>query len=211
MIAKIIPCEQYDDDWWDARKGVFTASIASKVITPTGKMSRQYRDELGRMIAEHMEWQDQEEQFSTQWMDRGSEMEDEALAWFAVETNLPVERVGFIKHDTQPFGCSPDAIYFHGALAELIIPIEIKCPKPSTHIKWLLDGGLPDAHKAQVHFQMALTGAPFAYFMSYHPEMQPLLVKVDADDYTENLIHYLDKVADEFGDAFELITGEEWK
>jgi hypothetical protein len=74
----------------------------------------------------------------------------------------------------------------------------------------MIDGGLPPQHLAQVHFQIALMQAPYGYFMSYHPNLDPILIKVEADDFTENLIHYLDTFCDEFEVAYKLVTGKDY-
>ena len=202
-MIKIHDVEQYSEEWWALRKGRFTASLAKKLITPTGKMSAQCKEEVGRMIAEHMEWQEPDSVIETEWITRGSEMEDEARRWLEVVTDLPVDLIGIVTDEERPFSASPD-----GALVndEGLIPVEIKCPKPSTHIKWLLAGGLPDEHKAQVHFQMALMGAPYAVFMSYNPDVEPLIVHVDADDYTDKLTHYMDKFVEQYRAAFNFIV-----
>jgi hypothetical protein len=199
--------EQYSEEWWEARRGRFTASIASKVITPTGKPSTQYKSEIGRILAEQLGYQDNDRDFSSEWMERGSDLEQEARAWFAIETGLDVHEVGFVAHDSQPFGASPDGV-IKMPQDFSIIPCEFKVPKPSTHIKWLLDGGLPTEHKAQVHFQMALMDAGHAWFMSYNPELPPLLIKVQRDEYTDTLIECLDNVADELDSARKLILGD---
>lgn len=188
--------EQYSDEWWALRKGRFTASIASKIITPTGKKSTQYKGEIGRLIAEGQGWQEPED-ISTAWMDRGSEMEEEARAWFSFEKSLDVMNGGIITvGDT--LSSSPDGLT--GYMPNPI-PCEFKVPKPSTHIKWLLDGGLPAEHRAQCHFHMIVAEAPHCWFMSYHPEMEPLLVKVERDDYTEALYSYLEDAIAELEDA----------
>ena len=46
--------EQRSNELYELRAGRFTASIASKLVTPTGKPSVQYRGEIARIIAEQM-------------------------------------------------------------------------------------------------------------------------------------------------------------
>lgn len=208
--------EQYSEEWWEARRGRFTASIASKIITPTGKASSQYKSEIGRILAEQLGMQEPERDFNSEWIQRGTDLEQEARAWFAIETGLDVHEVGFIAHDDQPFGASPDGVIKIDPFTDRggndafksIIPCEFKVPKPSTHIRWLLEGGLPAEHKAQVHFQMALMDSGHAWFMSYHPELPPLLVKVMRDEFTDALEGFLNDVADELESARKIILGD---
>jgi hypothetical protein len=204
--------EQYSDEWWSLRQGRFTASQAAKLLTPTGKLSTQFRGELGRMVAEQLGLQEPEKnEFSTEWMDRGSDLENEARAWLAVVLDMPIRKVGMVT-DGEIIAASPDALIEQthtapdGYTSEYV-PVEIKVPKPSTHIQWLLDGGLPKEHKAQVHFQMVVTQSPYAYFMSYHPELEPLIVRVEADDYTDAMAHAIEELKNEYMKAFTAIKG----
>lgn len=199
--------DQYSDEWWELRSGRFTASQASKLLTPTGKVSTQYKPELGRLIAEMVGLQEPERsEFSTEWMDRGSDLEAEARRWLAVSENLDLEEVGMVTDGSKVIGASPDAIHHNPAAFE-IIPCEIKVPKPGTHIRWLLDGGLPKEHKQQVHFQIAVCGSSGGFFMSYHPELEPLIVWVEADEYTDAMADAIETFKQDYEKAFRRIVG----
>jgi hypothetical protein len=78
---------------------------------------------------------------------------------------------------------------------------------PSTHIQYVIGGELPTEHAAQCHFSLAVTAAPYMYFMSYSPEIEPLLIVVSANDYTETMHHQMGKYTDEFQTAYKRITG----
>ena len=123
----------------------------------------------------------------------GKMLEPFARAYYEKLTRFAVVEVGFVEHGdgTSGFGCSPDGLIvqavkyppwteMHG--------VEIKCPIPETHIGWLLDGTLPDEHKLQVHACMAVTGLDRWDFLSYCPGESPLLVTVERDDFTEQLL-----------------------
>lgn len=198
--------EQNTPAWDELRAGKFTASEAKKLLTPTGKMSTQRFETFGRLIAERMMWQEPEPIPATYWMDRGTELEQEARDWFALEKNRPVTTsTGFIESDDGLFGCSPDGVVSHNT------PLELKVPKPSTHIRWLLDGELPKEHIQQVHMQMVVMDSPGAYFMSYHPEMDPLLVSVEWDEYTDLMAAAMSLFAEEYKTAWKQITGIDYE
>jgi len=197
--------EQGTDEWLDLRRGKFTASIASKLLTPTGKVSTQFKGEMGRIIAETLGLQPPEPHVETFWMERGSELEAEARRWFTVDTDLDITEVGFIESDCHLVGVSPDGLVV--VPDGLIVPLELKVPKPSTHIKWLLMGDLPKEHIGQVHFAMAVTGAPYAYFMSYNPDIDPLILRIERDDYTEKMVNAIEVYRAEFKWSFNRITG----
>ena len=214
---KIHNCEQYSEEWWAVRKNRLTASIASKVLTPTGRKSTQYIPEMARIIAEGMGWQEPAPRVETYWMARGSDMEAQARNWLSLELDETVEEVGFISEGDY-LGCSPDGIikldHFTNRGGhpdwKTTIPAELKCPMPSTHIKWLLADELPSEHKAQLHFAMVITRAPYGYFMSYHPECEPLLLKVERDDYTMKMYAAIQEYIVAFESAYKRITGRDY-
>lgn len=209
MSAVFHEVEQRTKEWDLLRAGRLTASMGSKLVTPTGKASTQYRGEIARIIAEKKGLQLPEFLKPTYWMERGVNLEAEALAWFEVETDLVVREVGFVTGEDDLTGASPDGIideqddehvYRH-------IPLELKCPKPSTHLKYLMEGGLPKEHIAQVHFQMILCDAPYAYFASYNPNVRPLILKVEWNDFTDTMVIALEKYKKEYWAALAMIDG----
>jgi hypothetical protein len=202
--------EQRTPEWDALRAGKLTASVGKKLVTPTGKPSVQYKAEIARIIAEARGLQPPEFIKPTWWMERGVNLEPEALAWFEVETDLTVEAIGFVESTNGLVGASPDGlIKCYDGDQFLWIPLELKCPKPSTHIQWLLGGCVPTDHIAQVHFQIALCEAPYGYFCSYNPEVAPLIVRVDRNEYTELMEKKMGEYCIEFESAMKYITGEE--
>lgn len=201
--------EQKSAEWYALRAGKLTASQASKLITPTGKLSTQYRSEIGRIIAEGKGWQDPEDEgVETYWMAQGMTVEPEARCWLEVERDIVLEQCGFISSDDKMIGFSPDAYYLE---APHLIPVEIKCPKPSTHIKWLLEGGVPTEHRPQVHFGLVVTGAPYSIFMSYNPNVEPLIEVVQRDEFTTALEGYIQTYKADLATAWEQITGAKYE
>ena len=179
---KIIDCEQYSEAWWAARRGLPTASSFATIITPTGKPSTQFMKYACELIAEEVSQENEERFEPNEWMIRGHQLEDEARNWFAMHHNQPVEQVGLMVNDTGTYGASPD-----GKFVDQDCGLEIKCPKASTHVAYLLAGKLPDAYKPQVHGQLLVSGYPQWRFCSYHPDFTPLVVDVVPDEYTEKL------------------------
>lgn len=124
----------------------------------------------------------------------GRKLEPFARAYYEQLTGFTVSEVGFIEHGDgkSGFGCSPDGLVSipgdEGGPSALSHGCEIKCPIPETHIAWLLDGDLPDEHKFQVHTCMAVTGLSRWDFLSYCPGESPLLVTVERNEFTEQLL-----------------------
>ena len=121
---------------------------------------------------------------------RGNALEDDARRYYEQRTGFEVTQVGFITHDTGGFGCSPDGLvlddksrpdsdYTHG--------LEIKCPMPETHMRYLLDGKLPEDYELQVHMSMAVTGLNRWDFLSYCPGEAQLLLTIERTEDTDKL------------------------
>ena len=200
-------CEQRSQEWDDLRRGRITASLAKKLVTPTGKVSTTYRGEIGTILAEAMGWQEPEFFNKTYWMERGVDLEAEARGMFQAQTGLMVEEVGFVSHTVWQAGASPDGINLdkrYGA--------ELKCPKPSTHIQWLQEfrktGDIPKEHLPQCHFGMAITGWDTWHFMSYHPEAPDIIATVKRNEMTELMEKQLAKFTAEFSEVKALLIGD---
>jgi hypothetical protein len=187
--------EQYSPEWWDIRMGIPTASRASEIITAAkGELSTQSRKYIHELCAESLGLSDPPIE-PTEWMLRGLELEDEARRFFTFETGKKTRHVGFLTNDEATAGASADALAFDAEPFDddgILYPddlagLEIKCPKPSTHIGYLLNPGLPDSYKQQVHFSLAVTDLPVWYWMSYHPELDPVIIEVRPDEYTEKV------------------------
>jgi len=168
--------EQGTPEWQAIRCGVATASRFDSVITPAkGEPSKQSDGYLRELLAEWLSGRPAESYQST-WMARGHEMEDEARAFYAFEREVSVTQCGFVyMDDTRAIGCSPDGLVGDGGM------IEMKNPKPSTQIAYLMDGGLPLDYKCQVQGSLMVTGREWCDFLSYCPGLPTLLIRVHRD------------------------------
>ena len=170
-------------EWLVARAGVVTASEFHNLLSPTwkvrtGDMVESY---LARKLAEkwlkgplpgHM----------TLDMDAGRIREEEAIPWYEFTTGQTVQRVGLITSEDGLTGCSPD-----GLLSECE-GLEVKCPLPQTHVRYLLAGTVPEEYLAQVHGSMFVTGFPRWRFLSYCRQFPPLLITVMRSDVIQKSI-----------------------
>lgn len=177
--------EQRTDEWFAIRCGIPTASCANKILSPTGKLSTQSEAYLNQLLADRAGYGDAPIE-PTEWMLRGIELEPEARALFELEKGLDVEQVGFITNEDKTAGCSPDGLM-------PLCGFEVKCPKASTHFGYLRAGIMPPYYAPQVHFSMAVTGIRAWWFMSYYPGLDPLIVLVEWDEYTDKVKSALDE------------------
>jgi putative phage-type endonuclease len=176
---RIINVEQRTTEWFAARLGVPSASNFERVITPGGKRSTQVEAYMNRLVADILTGVSEQHQPSEAMM-RGTELEPEARAYYELIAG-PVEEIGFCIHD-DGFGCSPDGVVGDGLL-------EIKCPLAHTHVEYLRAGHLPSTYIPQVQGQMLVMDKQWCDFLSYHPSMKPLLVRVNRDDKYCAMLH----------------------
>lgn len=167
-------------DWAKAKLGLISASGASRLLTPegkvrTGQMPVTYRRELiaERLLGIPVVGRGAEGSY---WVERGMEIEPQARAWFEFQTGKRGESVGLVyENSKRRVACSPDW------LVDGAIPVELKSPAPWTVLGYVLDGVLPAEYRAQVHFQIWCCDAPYGYFAAFHPELPGLCLRVERD------------------------------
>lgn len=191
---KIIECEQSSLEWLLLRSGVVTASEADELFTPelkprTGEMVNTL---LHRKVAEI--WIGANlPGFSTMDMEIGKVLEEEVRPWYQLTFDEEITPVGFVTSDDGCIGCSPDGRIGEGWA-------EIKCPLAQTHVGYLIGGEIPKTYRAQVHFSMLVTGAPWWKFVSYRRGFPPLVKTVYRD---ENVMSVMQTTMDGFLERLE--------
>jgi putative phage-type endonuclease len=172
--------EQGSEAWLQLRLGKITASRITDVIAQvkSGEAAgrENYRIDL---VCERLTGKPTEG-FTNAHMERGTELEPFARAWYEVEKGEFVKQVPFVDHPTiKNAGASPDGIIGEGL-------IEIKCPMAKTHIKYLLEDRVPAKYMPQMAWQMACTHSKWVDFVSYCPElpqdMQMFIKRYERDD-----------------------------
>lgn len=187
----ILDVEQGTEEWLAARCGIPTASCFDKIITSTGKPSAQLGAYMNKLLGEWL-MGGPEESFSSEWMQRGNELEPEARSFYEFDTDATVTQVGLVYLDEQKLvACSPDGLTEDGGL-------EIKCPSAGVHVTYLLDGKLPTKYKQQVQGCMWICQKPHWDFVAYHPGMSPMVCRVMRDDsYIADMCVALKRFTDE--------------
>ncbi len=186
---------QGSEEWEQTRLGRATASQASNILTPTGKLSVsriKYARKLGRecRLSDPMEFQ------GNKFTDWGNDHENEARERFEEITGIDVTEVGFCTREDGIIGCSPDGLI--GFVKDIFgeshyeAGLEIKCPTVDKHAEYLIEGVLPSEYNLQVHWSMATTGLNAWWFMSYFPETNPLIIKVERDEFTDKVSEAMD-------------------
>lgn len=161
--------EQTSLDWLKLRIGKITASELDNMLTPewkirTGETPRSFvykkAAELyrGAPLLDGGSW-------STE---QGQIKEDEAMAFAGMEYGYAISKMGFCESDDGRSGCSPDGLIGEDS------GIEMKCPEPPNHVRYLCENDLPKDYRAQVHGSMFVTGRPQWVFFSYARGFPPL-------------------------------------
>lgn len=167
--------EQGTEDWLNARCGTPTASNFSKILTNTLKKSTTRESYLNQLIAEKITGEPQL-LFKTAAMERGNELEPQAKAYYEFTYDVDVVETGLLLHDELQAGGSPDGLIFDGD--EIIGGLEIKCPLGSTHIENLRKQKVPSQYMPQIQGCLWVTGAKWWDFMSFHPKIEPMVIRV---------------------------------
>jgi len=197
MINKdlILNVEQGSDEWLKARLGVITASEFHKIITPSGSKSASANEYMGKLIAEHLTGE-QQENFMSDDMARGNELEPKARSFFEAIKDVKVDEVGMVYKDSnKAIACSPDGLLLLSNYANDDVKfyfyqegLEIKCPKLANHISYVISDQIPKKYIPQVQGSIWVTGADGWWFMSYHPDYKPLIIFVERDNaYIEKM------------------------
>jgi hypothetical protein len=207
MIYTESPNKQGTPEWFDERRGIPTGSEAKRFITATGKYSEsQGKDSyIAELVAAACGWIPNFD--GNDDTERGNYLESEALRWLQLRQGVRVRPAGFCLHESGKYGTSPDGFDENG------LPTEVKAPALHTFIKWQMKGGLPPEHKAQVHFHMAVTGAPACHFIGYADSeyIDNMHILVERDEFTEKVTEAVTKFCGELEDWQRKLTGDEYE
>lgn len=179
MIIHDFP--QGSTEWLNARLGVVTASNMHRVVTDAGKLRKaKSGDGLAQGAQTYMH------ELLTEWllgmpvhaeanqfMARGTDMEEEAAAWYSWENDCPLAKCGFITTDCGRIGASPDRLVGDDGL------LEVKVPSAVQHVANLLD--MTTGYDVQVQCQLYVTGRDWADLLSYNPTIPPVVKRIEKD------------------------------
>jgi hypothetical protein len=144
---------------------------------------------------------------NTYAIQNGKDMEPEARQWLSFRAGLDVTEVGCCFNEDFTLACSPDGLvglewepdaggewqgqpwYWAKAKAS----VELKVPLLKTHLRYLLDGGLPQEYRPQCAGHLIVCGVEYVEFVSYSNVKPPLRVQVYPDDYTKHMRNALNE------------------
>lgn len=188
---KIYSCAQRSQEWFALRSGIVTASEVHRIVTPTGKLSKQCDDYLDRLLDEWIRGEeaiDQENAYESMYMQRGVVLEQRAREAYSLIREVDVEQVGFVTIDNGLLGCSPDG------LVEQDGALELKCPAGATHVSYMRTGAIEDKYKPQLQTVLLVTQREWIDVVSYHPAYELVILRQEKDpEYQEILADALNE------------------
>ncbi len=163
---------QNSELWYQLRLGRFTASTFKDLFM--GKTTTGYQKAIYKPVFEKLTGE-KPESFTSEYMERGHELEPLAKDCYEKETFNSVSNGGFFSLGDW-IGASPDGLIDYDGI------LEVKCPAYNTMINYLLTGTLPKTYKYQVYGQLFVTGRQWCDFMAYHPKLAPLIIRIERDE-----------------------------
>lgn len=165
--------EQSSPEWFEARRGIPTASEFATILSDESKAKGKTpgrKRYLYRLAGEIIQG-DVNESYTNFAMQRGKEMEADALDYYARTKFADMERVGFVRRKLPSgryFGCSPDSLVSRSRV------VQVKTMRPDLMIEHREKGterSLIDEHKAQVQGELLATGYAEADLLIFYSKM----------------------------------------
>jgi hypothetical protein len=182
---RIIECEQGSPEWFEARRGIPTASRYADVLAEgKGIMRARYM----RQLAAETITEEPMETYKNAKMERGKEHEPDLRARYAFDHDINIEQVGFLRSNMIATGCSPDGLVGVDGM------IEIKSSEPDLLIELLDSGRAPTQHMAQIQGNLWITGREWCDLVIGWPKLPLFTVRVKRDEpYMANLRRELER------------------
>lgn len=145
---KIVCNEQRTQEWFDARRGCITASMAHVALMGKGTKGRRlYVEQLADDLEGLPDFADKDD---PPWFAHGRYYESFARGWYSFRYDVDIRDIGFAVHDDYSWiGCSPDGLIETDYRDDGPGGCEFKCrAKLSTFVKHaatLMPGYLPQA------------------------------------------------------------------
>lgn len=184
---QILDFVQGSDEWFEARLGLPTASHFGTIMAQGNDGPALTRTEyLYRLAGEVVTRMPAEETFKSRAMERGKEMEPEAIEDYERRKAVKITRVGLGVNFSglKRCGASPDGLLgFDGGL-------ETKTMRPDKMIPMLDRGArMPGEHRAQVQGNMLVFERDWWDFKIFYRRMPDFTVTVRRDDAYIKTLH----------------------
>ena len=198
---RIIECEQGSPEWFEARRGIPTASRYGDMLAEgKGVMRARYMRQLaGEIITE-----EPMETYKNDKMERGKKHEPDLRKRYAFDHDVDVEQVGFLRSNMIATGCSPDGLVGVDGM------LEIKSSEPDLLIELLDSGRAPTQHMPQIQGNLWITGRDWCDLVIGWPKLPLFTARVKRDEpYMANLRRELERFNQELHEMVERIKAKQ--
>jgi putative phage-type endonuclease len=177
--------EQRSEAWYDARRGIVTASVVGRLVTPATRKvaSNDHSRALTMQLAAERIAGWTPETYRNGHMIRGVVGEPIARDYYS-EHFAPVREVGFMVEDKWgvPIGYSPDGLVGDDGL------IEVKCPEPKTYLATVIADKVPAEHMPQIQCGLLVSGRAWCDFITFVGGLPLYPIRVHADPKWQDAI-----------------------
>ena len=174
--------EQRTEEWFAARAGKFTGSRFAMLMAKTKSGPSTSRKNLIALLAIERMTGACVETYTNFAMQRGTDLEPEAIEAYENHEMLIVVPEGFLVHPTLDYvGCSPDGLVGDDGM------VEVKCPSAEAkHLESLLKGSHAVEYKWQLQGQLWVAGRKWVDAVSFDPRWPEkhrlAIVRVERDE-----------------------------
>lgn len=169
MNFKIIEAAQRSEEWFAARVGRVTGSVAGDMVAKikSGDYSAARRDLRIKLAVEQLTGvsSDDADAWKGKDVERGMEMEPLIADAYEADQGFLLQKTGFLQMSGFLAGCSLD-----GHVNDFEGIVEFKSPRPATHLAYIEARKVPAEYVAQITHNLWVTGAKWCDFVSYSNE-----------------------------------------
>lgn len=196
-MPKFYDIEQRTDEWFKLRSGKITGSVLSAVMS--GESTDGFKKAINRIASERVHGMRLEtDGYISTDMQKGIDLEDEAIELFEKETFLSVSNGGFWEY-SDLVGNSPDG-NLDGAT------LEVKVVKYNTIEEYHEKNKMPNAYKWQCQNHLLCAGVDKGYFFAYNELYKPFLLEYGIDnELRDKMLERFEKVEKLVNERMEFV------
>jgi hypothetical protein len=185
---------QGSPEWMELRTGKLTGSCFAKIMKST------YLDFADQILAEQLTGLCQfDDVYQSVDIIRGKDLEPVAIQQYEIATQSVSTKCGFIQSDKYEWiGSSPDAIVKSIQDGNVEGIIEVKCPRPKNHLKYIRQNKIPNDYIGQVvSYFIVDDKIQFVDFVSFCEdiELKPLWIKrITREEAVDTINEYIEAI-----------------
>jgi len=180
---------QRSEEWYNIRLGRVGGSESS-VLSVKGKSESGLGAAAFTLLYEKayelIQEEPVKENIVTFAMQRGMDLEPEAIYEYEMAKMVKVDQVGYILNSDYKYaGYSPDGLVGEDGL------IEVKCPGNSEFMRQIITNEIPKQYFCQMQWGMFISGRKWCDYVVYNPDYHKSPLYIDRVDRIEKTIETL--------------------